>query len=185
MGATASLAVAGPVKADALVLIAPFWWQERPGWRLGEFFVRPFLPLGFRPLRKADFNNPQLREGIAKFMPGVNLDDTATQQAMRDFRLPLSLIDQVRGLSKIAYAQAARISMPALVIQGSRDDVVRTPQTRKLMARFPVQPRYVEVDSAHDLTSPDNPAWPQVESAVMDFARGLADAQTDSTRAKT
>jgi pimeloyl-ACP methyl ester carboxylesterase len=139
-----------------------------------EFFVRPFLPLGFRPLRKADFSSPQLREGIGKFMPNLNLDDSATQQAMRDFRVPLSLIDQIRGLSRLAYAHAAKCAAPTLVIQGSRDDVVRVPRTRKLIARFRQPPRYVEVDSAHDLTIAQNPAYPQVEAAVVEFARSIS-----------
>ena len=152
-------------------------------WRLAEFFMRPFLPLGFRPLRKADFNNPQLRQGIARFLPGINLNDSSTQQAMRDFRLLLSLIDQVRGLSRIAYAQAARVNIPALVIQGSRDDVVQTPQTRKMISRFPAQPRYVEVDSTHDLISASHAAWPQVDAAVADFARGVADTSPGPSHA--
>ena len=28
--------------------------------------------------------------------------------------------------------------------------------------------------ASHDLTLPENPAWPQVEAAVVDFARGVA-----------
>ena len=170
MGATASLA-AGAVKPDAMILIAPFWWPEKPAFRLAEFFVRPFLPLGFRPLRKADFGSPQLRQGIGKFMPGIDLDDPATQAAMRDFRMPLGLIDQVRAISRAALAGAAHAAAPILVVQGARDDVVRPPQTARLVRRLPVKPRYVEVDAGHDLILPENPAWPQVEAAVIDFAR--------------
>ncbi len=173
MGAAASLAAAGEVRPDAMSLLAPFWWQEKPGWRLAEFFVRPFLPLGFRPLRKANFGNPQLRLGIAKFMPGINLDDPATQEAMRDFRLPLGMIDQVRGLSRVAFAQVGEVKAPTLVVQGTRDDVVRPAATRKLMSHFPTAPSFVEIDSAHDMTLPENPAWPQVEAAVVDFARRI------------
>ena len=62
--------------------------------------MRPFLPIGFRPLRKADLADPKLRQGLAKFMPGIDLDDPATQAALRDFRMPLGLIDQLRGLSR-------------------------------------------------------------------------------------
>ncbi len=170
MGAAASLAAAGEVRPEALSLLAPFWWQEKPGWRLAEFFVRPFLPLGFRPLRKADFGNPQLRQGIAKFMPGINLDDPATQEAMRDFRLPLGIIDQVRGLSRAAFAHVGEVKAPTLVVQGTRDDVVRPAATRKLMSHFPSAPSFVQIDSGHDMTLPENPAWPQVEAAVVEFA---------------
>ena len=171
MGAAASLAAAGDVRPDAMSLLAPFWWQEKPGWRLAEFFVRPFLPLGFRPLRKANFGNPQLRQGIAKFMPGINLDDPATQEAMRDLRLPVGMIDQVRSLSRAALAQVDAVMAPTLMVQGARDDVVRPAATRKLMSQFPTAPSFVEIDSGHDMTLPENAAWPQVEAAVVDFAR--------------
>jgi carboxylesterase len=181
MGAAACLAAATAVRPDGLALLAPFWWEEKPGWRLADFFVRPLLPLSIRPLRKADFNNARLRQGISQFMGGVNLDDPQTQQAMRDLRVPLSLIDQVRGVSGAAYAAAAQVEAPTLVVQGTRDPVVRIPQTRKLMRRVPSMPHYVEVDAGHDLTSPENSAWPQVEGAVADFARNVGDLHSYQT----
>jgi pimeloyl-ACP methyl ester carboxylesterase len=124
-------------------------------------------------LRKADFGNRQLRQGLGKFLPGLDLDDPAVQAAMRDFRAPLGLIDEMRLLGRRVGAAAPEIDAPALIIQGERDGVVRTSQTRKLAARFPHPPRYLEVDSDHDLTAPENPVWPEVEAAVVDFARGL------------
>lgn len=173
MGATLVLTLAPTVRPDGLIVLAPFWWAEQPWTRAIEFFVRPFLPIGFRPLRKADFNDPKLREGIAKFVPGLNLDDPATQAAMRDFRVPLGLIDQVRELSRQMWAALPQVNAPMLVVQGTRDSVVRTPQTRRLLNRLPNGARYVEVDSEHDLTLPENPAWPQVEAAVVAFAREM------------
>jgi esterase/lipase len=174
MGAALSLAMANTIRPAGLVALAPFWWEEKWWTPVVEFFVRPFLPIGFRPLRKADFANPQLRQGIAKFMPGIDLDDPATQAAMREFRVPLGLIDQVRALSRRVWATAPEVGSPALVVQGTRDSVVRTPQTRRLAARLAQPTRYVEVNSEHDLTMPDNPVWPEVRSAVVSFAREMA-----------
>lgn len=173
MGATLAMALAGRIRPDGLIVLAPFWWAEQPWTRLVEFFVRPFLPIGFRPLRKADFGDPKLREGVAKFMPGLNLDDPATQAAMRDFRVPLGLIDQVRALSRRMWAGLPQVNVPTLVVQGARDSVVRTPQTRRLLERLPAAAQYVEVDAEHDLVLPQNPAWPQVEAAVVAFARNV------------
>ncbi len=170
MGATLALALAPIIRPEGVVVLAPFWWEEKPWTRVIEFFVRPFLPIGFRPLRKADFGDPKLRRGIAKFMPGLNLDDPATQAAMRDFRLPLSLIDQVRGLSRRMWTALPQVRAPMLVVQGTRDSVVRTPQTRKLLRRLKNDVRYVEVEAEHDLTLPGNPAWPQVAAAVGAFS---------------
>lgn len=173
MGATLALALAGKIRPDGLIVLAPFWWAEQPWTRVIEFFVRPFLPIGFRPLRKAAFGDPKLREGISKFMPGLNLDDPATQAALRDFRVPLGLIDQVRTLSRRMWAALPQVAASMLVVQGARDSVVRTPQTRRLLRRLPGGARYVEVEAEHDLTLPENPAWPQVEAAVIAFARAV------------
>ena len=176
MGATLALALAPTIRPDGLAVLAPFWWEEKPWTPIVEFFVRPFLPIGFRPLRKADFGDPKLRQGMAKFMPGLNLDDPATQAALRDFRLPLSLIDQVRGLSRRMWAALPQVRAPMLVVQGTRDSVVRPPQTQKLLRRLQDDVRYVEVEAEHDLTLPENPAWPQVAAAVVAFAQEMTRA---------
>jgi pimeloyl-ACP methyl ester carboxylesterase len=99
---------------------------------------------------------------------------------MRDFRLPIGLIDQVRGLSRAALQQAPEATAPLLIVQGKRDDVVRVPQTRKLMRRLPGEARYVEVDAGHDLILPEKPAWPQVEAAVVEFARRVAAGRSNN-----
>ena len=176
VGATLALALAPTIRPDGLAVLAPFGWEEKPWTPIVEFFVRPFLPIGFRPLRKADFGDPKLRQGMAKFMPGLNLDDPATQAALRDFRLPLSLIDQVRGLSRRMWAALPQVRAPMLVVQGTRDSVVRPPQTQKLLRRLQDDVRYVEVEAEHDLTLPENPAWPQVAAAVVAFAQGMTRA---------
>jgi esterase/lipase len=174
MGATVSLVLANAIRPAGLVALAPFRWEEKWWTPIVEFFVRPFLPIGFRPLRKADFGDPRLRQGIAKFAPGLDLDDPAGQAVLREFRVPLGLVDQVRALSRQAWAAAPGVAVPVLVVQGAQDGVVRAPQTRRLVARLAQPVRYVEVNSDHDLTMPDNPAWPEVEAAVLSFAREVA-----------
>lgn len=173
MGATLILALAQTIRPAGLVALAPFWWEEKWWTRPVEFLVRPFLSSGFRPLRKADFTDQKLRQGIAKFMPNINLDDRATQAAMRDFRVPLGLIDQVRGLSRRMLAALPHIAVSTLVVQGTRDSVVRAAQTRRLLRRLTNGAAYIEVDAEHDLTLAENPAWPQVQAAVVAFAQSV------------
>jgi esterase/lipase len=173
MGATLALTLAPTIRPDGLVVLAPFWWEEKPWTPIVEFFVRPFLPIGFRPLRGADFRDPRVRQGIAKLIPGLNLDDPATQAAIRDLELPLSLIDQLRALSRRMWTMLPQVRVPALVVQGTRDVAVRASQTQKLLRRLRSHARYVEVDAEHDLVLPENPAWPQVAAAVISFAQAL------------
>ncbi len=178
LGAALAVPAANALRPAGIVLLAPFHWPE-PWWlRPAEFFVRPFLPVGFRPLRKADFSDPRLREGIRGFIPDVDLDDSQAQTAMRDFRVPLSLIDQVRAAGRRMLAAAPQVMARALVIQGSRDSVARPAGARKLLARLPRGTRYVEVDGEHDLMRPGNPAWPEVERVLLDFANEIAEKKT-------
>jgi carboxylesterase len=173
LGAGLALVAAQTLRPAGVIVLAPFWWPERWWTRIVEFIVRPFLPIGFRPLRKADLADPNLRQGIAKFMPGLDLDDPAAQAALREFRVPLGLIDQVRGLSRRMLAAAPEVTAPVLAVQGTRDPVVAAAQTRRLLQRFANNPAYVEVDAEHDLTLPDNPGWPAVEAAVLAFAQRM------------
>lgn len=173
LGAALALVAANTIRLAGLIVLAPFWWSEKSWTRIVEFFVRPFLPIGFRPLLKADLADPKLRQGLSKFMPGFDLDDPAAQTALRAFRVPLGLIDQVRGLSRRMVAAVPEIVAPVLVVQGTRDSVVRAAQTRRLLRRFTNSPEYCEVDAEHDLTLPGNPAWPSVQAAVIEFAQGL------------
>ncbi len=173
MGAALSLIIARESGAKGLALLAPFTWAE-PRWLpWAEFFVRPFLPLGFRPMRKADFADPQVRANVEKFMPGIDLSDGETQRSVRDFRVPLGIIDQLRAVSRRAKGAARKIDLPVLVVQGTRDSVVRPEQTVKLVSRLPVKPHMIEVDSEHNLTAADNPSWPETRRALIGFAESL------------
>jgi carboxylesterase len=175
LGATLSIVVCEALQQqpDGMVLLAPFWWQERPWLRVLAPALRPLLSSSMRPFRRADLSDPKLRQSMAKFLPGADLEDPNTQQALRDFRVPISLIEEIIGVSRLAYERASAVVSPVLVVQGRRDEVVRVPLTQKLMGRFSGAVEYVEVDSGHNLTQPSNPAWPTVSAAVVQFAEGL------------
>jgi esterase/lipase len=173
MGSAASLAAAPRTQPDGLALVAPFWWQEQLWLRIVGGALRPFLPSSFRPLSKANFDDPRIRQGIATFLPGANLADPEVQAGLRKLRFPLRLIEQVRGLSLAAFGAAARVTVPVLLVQGKEDPVVRVPATQKLAAQFPRGVRYVEVAGGHQLMLPDNPAWSEVSGAVSEFAEAV------------
>ncbi len=72
------------------------------------------------------------------------------------------------------WGRLPQVHRPHVGRAGARDSVVRTPQTRRLLKRLPADAQYVEVDAEHDLVLPQNPAWPQVEAAVVAFAKRIA-----------
>jgi pimeloyl-ACP methyl ester carboxylesterase len=173
LGSAVSLAASERVEVDGLALIAPFWWRER-GWMrvLGEA-IRPFLPSNFRPLSKANFDDPRFREGLAKFLPGTDLDDPEARESLRHLRFPLSIVEQIREISVVAFAAAGDADQPVLMVQGLTDPVVRIPATKKLAGQFPNGVRYTEVDGGHDIVQADKPTWDKVSQTVMTFAETL------------
>jgi carboxylesterase len=165
LGATLSIVAGGALQPQpgGLVLLAPF--------------LRPFLARGIRPLQRADLGDPRLRQSLGKFLPGADLDDPDVQRAVREFRVPVSLIEQVIGVSRLAYTQASAVQSPVLVVQGKQDEVVRGPLTLRLLRRFSGPVEYLEVDSGHDLTQASNPVWPVVIDVILRFADGLRGQQ--------
>lgn len=178
MGGALAAAVGGEATdgrplADGVILLAPFWLAV-PDWQRALLRVlKPFLPPTFAPLAQADLSDPEMRETVGALLPGLDLNDPRAQEEVRRFSIPAPVLDQLDRASDAAYAGAARLQMPVLLVQGRQDQLVRPAGTRRLLARIPGPVRYVEVDAGHDLVGPDNPAWPAVVEALLRFADGL------------
>ncbi len=179
MGAALSLAAAAPesrnaeCQPDGLLLMAPFWKLSGPLWGVLPLLRRVFPSI--RPFRllKMDFNDPRVRKGMADFMPGVDLDDPEVQRAVRDFTFPVGSLVEVRNAGRGAWAAADRVGCPVLVLQGTRDMLVRPAFTQRLLERMPGRPEYRELEAAHDLPDARAPAWPEVRAAALEFANRL------------
>jgi carboxylesterase len=164
------LLVAATQPPSGLVLLAPFW-------TLGHLYW-PFLPILKRlfsevhPFRwfKPDFQGPELRTTIASILPDHDPDDPATQQAVRDLAIPMNTVDQIRSAGQMTYRLASKVKVSSLVVQGTRDDVVKPTHTRRLVQQIPGQLQYVEIEAGHDLINPDTDAWSQITHTVTDFA---------------
>ena len=160
------------LQPDALILLSPFTglqsrlWQWVP--RLGRLIprVRPFR------LFKPDFSDPCFRKGMEGFLPDVDWDDPEVQAALRDFSVPLAMVNEVRKAGNAAKQAAAHAAMPALILQGKDDPIVRPAETRQLLSRYAGPHCYSELDGAHDLPDPEGAAWPQVTSTIRRFLQG-------------
>lgn len=160
---------------SSLVLLAPFWqlgedWQQ-PLWPLIRLFMREF-----RPFARANFNDPATRRDLLRSMPTADLDDAATQEAIRQISFPFSVIDQLRQLGRTTWKIAPLIKSPVTVIQGQQDPIVPPVRTRRLIERFAQPVAYVEVEGDHQLIQPNGPAWDQVTTTIVNCL------QTGSTR---
>lgn len=168
MGAALSLQVAAQTPPDGLVLIAPFLqlgtrWQRWIG-----MLLKPFLH-NIRPLRWLDLADPQLRHGISRFFPKADLDDPEVQAALRDLQIPLTIFEQLHRAGQTAYRLAPHVAVPTLIIQGTEDEIVPLDRTRHLLQRLPGPLHYIELVTTHELTLAQDPAWPEVERAVLNF----------------
>jgi carboxylesterase len=170
MGAAVSIHAAARLQPDRLILLAPFWRLGTRGQRAVFQITRP-IARHLKPFRRANFNNPRLRNFLGQFLQDADLDDPEVQQLVRRTTLPVDLLDQIHALGQHAYQLAAQIDRPALILQGRHDPVVKPELTQQLMRQFTGPIEYVEIDAQHDLIDPALPDWPQVERALLDFVR--------------
>lgn len=155
-----------------LALLAPFWqlgtWQQRATFAL----LKPIFH-GIKPLKKADFTDPELRQGILNVMPELDLDDTAVQQMLRDFRVPARVFDNLLGIGKAARQAALQIRVPTLILQGADDPLVKPEYTRRLVRTLSGYRIYREIAGRHDLINPQAESWGAVTEAVVAYGRWL------------
>jgi carboxylesterase len=172
MGGALALDAARERRPDGLVLLAPFW-------SFGENWLSLLWPAislilrRVRPLKRADFSVPEVRRSVQRMFGSIDLDNPEIQKALRDLTTSTKPIEQLNRLGRRAFNQAAKIDVPTLVIQGSRDRVVPTVRTQRLLSNFIRPPEYYEVDASHDLVDPQSGAWNQVKDALLRFAGSL------------
>jgi len=184
MGGALALHLAARMPVDRLVLIAPLWKL------LGGAPMLRALPLAKRvvrqihPFGKADFSDPQVRQYFAGSMSGFDLDDPATQRALREeTTLPLRTVDELRRLSLDAGALARHVYAPTLIIQGLQDTTVFPRHTRELVSRLPGRIAFHQIMAGHLLTLADQPGWTAVRDLVVPFVAFGCDADACASSA--
>lgn len=170
MGGALVMDVAAAHSPAAIVLLAPFWklgsaWQQVIGFLLKPFFRQ------MKPLRKVDFSNPQVRQSVLNFFPEVDLDDLDSQQAMRELTIPTHIFETLHQVGRQAFRSAPNITCPTLVLQGANDNVVPPARTDKLVKRIAGPTTYHKFAIGHDLIDPQQAAWPEVETSIIDFVK--------------
>jgi pimeloyl-ACP methyl ester carboxylesterase len=172
MGAALALQVAAHQPVGGLVLFSPFWRVD--SWLDKAYPVAErFLPQ-VRPFRRANFADPRFRANLQNFMPDADLDDPAVQAAIRELRLPVHVLGQVRRAGQLGYRFAAAVPAPVLIIQGADDPLVKPRLTRQLAARLPNLAELVIVPGEHELVRGQTAGWDAVASAVCTFTDRVA-----------
>lgn len=170
MGGALSMQAAANEPPSALVLLAPFWKVDNVLWAMLPVIRRVVPEVPIFSVFKLDFDDPQIRSELHRFVPDADADDPQTRQAVQEYRLPLSILNEVRTVGLAGYRAVPHIRTRTLVLQGSQDPLVTPALTRKLVKRFPRYVEYVELPADHLLTNPQAPAWSDIRGAIVDFA---------------
>ena len=172
LGGALTLSAASEQRPDGLVLLAPFWSFGDRWFNLLWPVMKIFFPC-VKPLKRADFAASEVRRGLQRMFKDIDLDNPQIQEALRQVTVSSKPIEQIRQLGRRAFMQVAKIDMPTLIIQGSRDKIVPPLRTKRLINGFVSRVEYHEVDAGHDLIDPQSGAWDQVKERVLKFAASL------------
>jgi carboxylesterase len=156
MGAAIAIHLAAKKAPDALILLAPFW--RMGNWQFQLLPLLKYFVPSVAPFKKADFDDPIMREQLAAIAPEADLSDPETRQFFREeVKIPLGVLDDVRRLGQSAGRIAGKISAPVLIVQGNADATVDPADTRQLARHFNSSVTLREVPGDHSFTriSPD------------------------------
>jgi esterase/lipase len=173
LGGSLALAASAAEPPEGLELLAPFSQANGDLKKTAGGMILPLLTRYFYPLKDADFGDPRLQSTIRDFLPSADLDDPRTVSALRSVGFPISILEQVVRSGWHARRAAASLRLPVLILQGAEDGLVHPEATRRLLPRFLVPPRYVEVPGEHALTRTSSPSWEEVRRETLSFAAEL------------
>jgi carboxylesterase len=172
-GGAVAVAAASHCPPAGLLLLAPFILQPPLWQRIVITLLSPLLPHSFRPYARANFADARVRSSLQLFFGDANLDDPGVQQVLRELEVPGTLMQEV-AQSRSAFRLAPTVRTQALVLQGAHDVVSQPAHSQTLARLLGPQSRYLSVDAGHELLDDALPAWPVVESAILDFAQRVA-----------
>lgn len=172
-GGAVAVAAASQCSPAGLLLLAPFILQPPLWQRMAITLLSPLLPHSFWPYARANFADARFRSSLQLFFGDANLDDPGVQQLLRELAVPGTLMQEV-AQSRSALLLAKTVRTPALVLQGARDVVSQPKHSQTLARLLGPEARYLTVDASHELLDGALPAWPAVESAILEFAQRVA-----------
>lgn len=109
--------------------------QLAGGWPLRALPLARYVMPWFYPLRFANFNEPQVRTSIIEKAGEINWDDPATIAYLRtSVRIPTGAIYEIARLGGLVRRALPAITVPALVLQGRRDQTVEPRSAELIMA---------------------------------------------------
>lgn len=161
LGAALAIHAAVARPPDELVLFAPLIRLADP-----KAALLPVAKLVIRelsPFKRMDFSRPSTRKMFEQTMPGLDIDDPAVQQAIRDeYVMPTDLLDECRKVGREAGRISRHVTVPATIIQGRPDRVVGHRNARWLADHLGGPVAYHELPGDHLIPFDSVKSWPEV-----------------------
>lgn len=124
MGGLLALHLAAQNRIDGVATLAGAL-QLAGGWPLRTLPVVRYVMPWFYPMQHANFDDPHIRSDLAEKMGEMNWDDPAViAELRRSIRIPTGAIYELVKLGAAVRRELPRITAPALVLQGRRDQTV-------------------------------------------------------------
>jgi carboxylesterase len=180
-GALATLAaVSRP--PDLLVLIAPLTRLPVRATELlplGKYLIR-----GVNVYGKIDWSDERIHDWYRKVRPDIDTRDPETQRLFREeAAFSTRMLDEMRALLVDVRRAAGKITVPALVVQGTEDGVVFPRFTRQFAMKLGGQIVYREMPGDHYLPLKWLGAWPYLRVVVQDELRRWLESRPGNTPA--
>lgn len=161
LGGALAILAAARQPADAMVLMAPLIRiADRRAFLLPV--LRRLMP-ELAPFKDMDFDDPRTRTFFTQALSGLDIDDPAMQQAIREeFVMPTRLVNDCRLLGREAGRRASDIRAPVTVFQGRLDGIIGHRNTRWLVDQLGGPVTYHEVNGSHLIPFDTVRSWPVV-----------------------
>lgn len=161
LGGALSILASASRPADAMILMAPLIRIADP-----RAFVLPLAQYIIRemaPFQQLDFDHPDVREFFERAVPGIDLDDEAVRDAIRnEFIMPTRAVNDCRLVGREAGRRAGMIREPVTIFQGRPDAIVGHDNARWLVDHLGGPVTYHEIPGDHLIPFETMDSWIQL-----------------------
>lgn len=168
-GGGLALQAAAEEPVDGLALLAPLTWKLPPLMNPILATARALLPVSIKPFNFVPVQHPMMMEEFFQYLPEIDPADPDQQAELRQIKIPLYILDQLRIVADESFKAAPKVSAPTLIFQGAEDPLIRPASTEALARSMTAPVRREVVDGPHSLTMPHNPALGKVLELLTDF----------------
>ncbi len=165
LGGAIALIQSADYPPDLLILLAPHLrLADRRGFLLpiAKHVVKELNSVG-----ETDFSNAETRLWWSRTMPGLDLDDPAVQESIRNSTpMSMAMLDQMRRLSRDGERAARLVPSATVIIQGTRDTISLPRHTERMAKRLSNLAAYHAISADHMLQFEAFPSWPDVRRLI-------------------